>query len=141
MKKYWKISLIAAVMISMAGTAFAQGYVVDTLRLKRAQNELFELESMDKKALTKAEKRAWKREKRLQKQIIAQEMDKMRFNREMENSWRLAYGSPYFRGAYGFANPAFFRPYPYGGFVRRPAVVVRPQNCVVPSRTRSRARN
>ncbi|MCI4666563.1 MAG: hypothetical protein MRZ79_00275 [Bacteroidia bacterium] len=138
MMKNWKISVMVMIMSAFASMSFAQGYAVDTARLEKAEDRLVELLAVDKGQLTKSEKKAWKWEKKQQKRIIAQEMEKIRFNQEMDYRWR--YGSPYAFGTYGLINPAFRGFYPYGGFYRRP-VIVAPQRCVVPSRSRTRVRN
>ncbi|MEO0894874.1 MAG: hypothetical protein AAFY71_00540 [Bacteroidota bacterium] len=134
--KVWKKSVLIATMMLFAGLTFGQSYAVDTLRLYDAYDRLVELQDMDKGAMTKAEKKAWKTEKRMTKQIIAQEEDKIRFNQQMYDAWRFGY--PYGRGFYNFgypvgvwgASPFIYNTRPV--FVRR-APVRRAPVCRVPA--------
>jgi len=84
--KVWKNSVVVAVLMLFAGLTFAQSYAVDKERLHDAYDRLVELEGMNKSEMTKAEKKAWKEERRINRRIIAQEEDKIRFNQAMENA-------------------------------------------------------
>ena len=126
MMKVWKSSVLVGLLVLLSGLTYAQSYAVDTARLAQAEDRLAELLEVDKDYLNKAEKKAWKREKKQQKRIIAHEREKIRFNQEMEFRWR--YGQPFYNGFYAYNFGVWGNP--YGRFYRRP-VVVRNQRCRV----------
>ena len=118
-------------MVLMMGITFAQdrdrGSIDDPV--VQAQMELIELKGMDKDAMTKSEKKAWKRKKRALASYINSEQERMM--REKNPFWHL---SPYNRysplySGYSYSSRYWNRPIRYS----RPVVVVRSgDNCTYP---------
>ena len=109
-------------LVAMVGLTYGQSI---SERYDEAQAKLFELKQMDRSAMTKAEKKAWKRQKKYWKRVMALEEDRAEreYYAEGVRRFGVPYGySPYYGGAYRYPyyGPGLYNPY------RRPVVIVRP---------------
>ena len=116
------IKYIAALsLVAMVGLAYGQSI---SEKYDEAQAKLFELKQMDKSAMTKAEKKAWKKQKKYWKRVMAMEEERAEreYYAEGVRKFGVPYGyHPYYGGAYRYYGPAFYNPY------RRPVIIVRPR--------------
>ena len=127
MKKSMKniIKYIATLsLVAMIGLAYGQ-QISETQA--KAEEELFELQQIDKKSLTKVEKKALKRKIKRLKYVIRQEEERAAYDRYVERVRRwgppaYAFGSPYLYDRFGYPvySSRFISPY-----IQRPVVIVR----------------
>lgn len=111
------IVMVSLVLFGLSGISYAQEY--DYSRLQDAQDRLTELEMVDKRMLTKAEKKAWKREKRHLNRVIDRELDAIAFQQMAQNPWMYGtyynpfWGPAFQTGTLFYGNPYRFRPNRY----------------------------
>ncbi|MEM7660475.1 MAG: hypothetical protein AAF399_30510 [Bacteroidota bacterium] len=121
MKPFLKY-LTSLSLILMMGTAMAQQMPqIDTDRYEEALEELDYLKAMNKSDMTKTEKQAWKRKKKITKQVIRAERAKIEFAEDMADAARFNRFGPGFYGRGAFMGGMGFHPY---FFTPRPRVVV-----------------
>jgi len=96
-------------------SAMAQGPPINTDRYESALEEYAALKQVNKSTLTKAEKRAWKRDKKILKKVIRAEEAKIQLAQEMGRSIRYqpypvyGYGPGMYYGS-RFGTPYYPRP-------------------------------
>ena len=131
MKPFLKY-LASLSLVLVMGTAMAQQVPqINTDRYEEALEELAYLKGMDKSSMTKAEKKAWKRKKKITKQVIRAERAKIEFTEEMADAARFNRFGPGFYGPGLFYSGLAYRPY---FFNPRPRViVVQPRQRTAPS--------
>ncbi len=120
-----RIIILGLVLSSLTGgISFAQD--IDFTRLQEAQEELAELEMVNKETLTKAEKKAWRKEKRQLNRAIDRELDVITYQRLAQNPWLYGpYLNPVWGAGFGYARWGWNNPYRYRRVVVRRAPVCR----------------
>ncbi|MEZ4773900.1 MAG: hypothetical protein R3D00_12015 [Bacteroidia bacterium] len=108
-------------IVTMVSLSYAQNSSSYSDAIIKAQQELVELRSMDKRMMSKMEKKAWKRKKRALESFVNTELERERLAK-LPNS-PFYYGNPYAYGGTGFYG-AYYNRYPV---YRRPVVIVKQQ--------------
>ena len=103
-------------LVAMVSLTYSQSI---SEKYDEAQARLWELKQMDKRTMTKAEKKAWKRQKKYWKRVMALEEEKAEREYYAEGVRRFGV-RPYYAGPYGYYGPGYYYPYR-----NRPVVIVR----------------